>query len=88
MPFSNGKKMAQNPWWRGAKRTQPEITCSQLTLGTLKQRCEISSKLTIKPPNSHLCSSVSINFEQVNARWEAVFTDISQAFDALITISQ
>ena len=34
------------------------------------------------------CSSVSINFEQVNARWEAVFTDISQAFDALITISQ
>ena len=30
--------------------TQPTITCSKLTVETLEQRCEICSKLTIKPP--------------------------------------
>ena len=66
--------------------TQPAITCSKLTVEALEQRCEICSKLKIKPPKrrhrfggfivnfehfSHLCFSVSIvNFEQVNAGWE------------------
>ena len=30
--------------------TQPAITCSKLTIEELEQRCEICSKLTIKPP--------------------------------------
>ena len=56
--------------------TQPAFTYSKLTIETLEQRCEICSKLTMKPPKqrrrrsgvfivnfehiSHLCSSVSI----------------------------
>ena len=56
--------------------TQPAFTCSKLAMETLEQRCEICSKLTIKPPKwhrrrfggfivnfehiSHLCSGVSI----------------------------
>ena len=59
--------------------SQPTITCPKLKIETLKQRCEICSKLTInlrkRTPGgfivnfehiSHLCSSVSIvNFEHV-----------------------
>ena len=30
--------------------TQPAITCSNLTIETLEQRCETCSNLTIKPP--------------------------------------
>ena len=64
------------------RMTHPAFTCLKLTIETLEQRCEICSKLTIKPPKrpqlndvnfehvSHLCSSVSIvNFEHVIAGW-------------------
>ena len=76
--------------------TQVAITCSKLTIETLEQRCEICSKLTIKPPKrrhrfggfivnfehiSHLCSTVSIvNFEQVNAGWE-----VNELFYAILS---
>ena len=76
--------------------TQAAITCSKLTIETLEQRCEICSKLTIKPPKrhhrfggfivnfehiSHLCSTVSIvNFEQVNAGWE-----VNELFYAILS---
>ena len=33
--------------------TQPAITCSNLTIETLEQRCEICSKLTIKTAKRH-----------------------------------
>ena len=67
--------------------SQPAITCSKLTIETPEQRCEICSKLKIKPPkrcrrfggfivnfqhDSQLCSKVSIvNFEQVNVDGDA-----------------
>ena len=66
-----------------AFRTQPAITRSKLTIETLEQRCEICSKLTIKPTKrrqwhiSHLCSSISIvNFEQVNVGWENLIENL------------
>ena len=55
--------------------TQPAITSSKIAVEILEQRCEICSKLTIKPPKrrqwhvSHLCSSVSIVNLQVNTSW-------------------
>ena len=43
--------------------TQPEITCSKLTIGALEQGVKICSKLT---PCSIVCF---VNFEQVNIVW-------------------
>ena len=37
------------------QRTQPTFTWSKLTIETLEQRCEIGSKLTIKPPKWRHC---------------------------------
>ena len=50
--------------------SQPAITCSKLTIETLEQRCEICSKLTIKPPKRRQWlrfGDFIVNFEQVNA---------------------
>ena len=66
-----------------AFRIQPAIRRSKLTIEALEQRCEICSKLTIKPTKrrqwhiSHLCSSISIvNFEQVNVGWEDLIENL------------
>ena len=48
---------------------QPAITCSKLTKETLEQRCEISSKLTMKTPERrHWCRSIVFifNFEHIS----------------------
>ena len=44
--------------------SQPAIACPKLAIEILEQRCEICSKLRIKPPKR--CPK---NFEQVNAGW-------------------
>ena len=48
--------------------TQPAITCSKLTTETLDQRCEICSKLTIKPPKRRQWRRFGgfiVNFEHI-----------------------
>ena len=47
---------------------QPAFTCSKLTIETLEQRCEICSKLTIKPPKRHQrrrFGGFIVNFEHI-----------------------
>ena len=65
--------------------TQLAFTCSKLKIETLKQRCEICSKLRRRfgvfivnfEHISHLCYSVSIvNFEHVIAGWEVTRTNL------------
>ena len=49
--------------------TQSEITCPKLTVETLEQRCEICSKLTIKPPKRCHCRHFGgfiVNFEHIS----------------------
>ena len=48
--------------------TQLAFTCSKLTIVTLKQRCEICLKLTIKTPKRrhwHRFEVLIVNFEHV-----------------------
>ena len=49
--------------------TQPTFTCSKLTIETLEQRCEVCSKLTIKPPKRghwrRFCSFID-KFEHIS----------------------
>ena len=55
--------------------SQPAITCSNLVIETLEQRCEICSKLTIKTPKRrHWCHfGVSIvNFEYISYHCSSV----------------
>ena len=50
-------------------KTQPAFTCSKLTIEKLEQRCEICSKLTIKPPKRHhwrRFGSFIVNFEHIS----------------------
>ena len=42
--------------------SQPAITYSKLTIETLEQRCEICSKLTIKPPSLLLTLNIFHTF--------------------------
>ena len=52
--------------------TQPAFTCSKLTIETLKQRCEICSKITIKTPKWcqrcqwHCFGVFIVNFEHIS----------------------
>ena len=49
--------------------TQLTFTCSKLTLETLEQRCEICSKLTIKPPKRRQWRRFGdfiVNFEHIS----------------------
>ena len=49
--------------------SQLAVTCSKLAIETLKQRCEICSKLTIKPPKRrHLrrFDDFNVNFEHIS----------------------
>ena len=49
--------------------TQPAITCSKLTVEALEQRCEICSKLTIKPPKRRHWRRFGVfivNFEHIS----------------------
>ena len=39
---------------------QPAITCSKLRIETLEQRCEICSKLTIKPPKQRHWTNIYV----------------------------
>ena len=48
--------------------SQPAITCSKLIIETLEQRCEICSKLTIKPPKRRQrrrFGGFIVNFEHI-----------------------
>ena len=60
-------------------RHNPASTCLLKVNNTnTRTKCEICSKLTIKTPELHHCSSVPcssvsiVNFEQVNAGWEDI----------------
>ena len=49
--------------------SQPAFTCSKLTIETLEQRCEICSKLTIKPPKRrqwHRFVGFIVKFEHIS----------------------
>ena len=49
--------------------SQPAITCSKLAIETPEQRCEICSKLTIKPPKRchwHHFGGFIVNFEHIS----------------------
>ena len=49
--------------------SQPVFTCSKLKIETLEQRCEICSKLTIKPPKRfqwHRFDGFIVNFEHIS----------------------
>ena len=62
-------KKRLNPSSNFVQSTQLTFTCSNSAIETLKKRCGICSKLTIKTleRSQRLFSSVSIvNFEQVN----------------------
>ena len=48
---------------------QPAIACSKLTIETLKQRCDICSKLTIKIPelrHRRRSGIIIVNFEHIS----------------------
>ena len=50
-------------------RSQSAITCSKLTIETLKQRCGICSKLTVKPPKQrqlHRFGGFIVNFGHIS----------------------
>ena len=54
---------------RGVVSTQPVITCSKLTIETLEKRCEICSKLRIKPPKQchwRRFGGIIVNFEHIS----------------------
>ena len=49
--------------------TEPAFTCSNLTIEILEQRCEICSKLTIKPPKRNQWRGFGgyiVNFEHIS----------------------
>ena len=59
--------------------TQPEITCSKLTIETLEQSCEICSKLTIRTPKRRhywrRFGVLNVNFEHISHLCSSVFID-------------
>ena len=60
---------------QGTKVIPPVITCSKLAIETPEQRCEICSKLTIKPPKRrhwHRFGGFIVNFEHISHLFSSV----------------
>ena len=70
--------------------SQSAITCSKLTIETLEQRCEICSKLTIKPPKRRQWRRFGgfiVNFEHISQLCSSVsivnFEQVNAGWDVI-----